>query len=308
MQFPFPFLDELIIPLDAGVGDARVVISSDSNGGFVEVYDAAGVLVGRWDAVDFRVLAASQNGSRIVISPANTPTGSSAVFIRPRNRADAETLIDGSIQGFLEFGASIEAPAIAIIGSSLASETAPASGRIELIGQDTPNGIPVIINIAPRAANGYVDFPLDSGKTIDVKIGGVSIGRGAITGFGFRDTTNDGPYSGDSNTDFAINNIPAIAGRTIEFSFNSRYSLDAAGEWALELMVNGTKVDEVGYIRDASAGSGRVSGIGQWTPSTTQATDDIVVFANELSGTSQLTFVGSANTPRYLTPKDIGIV
>jgi hypothetical protein len=43
MDFPFPFLESLTLPVDAGPGEQRIVINED-NSGTIRVYNASGVL------------------------------------------------------------------------------------------------------------------------------------------------------------------------------------------------------------------------------------------------------------------------
>lgn len=302
MRSIFAHLKRIVLPGGANSNDDRLEL--DETG--IKIY-VGSTLIGRWYQGGFFIGSdLAQTSSRVVIIPGSDANHPTVIFIDPPDGPTVGAIASGQV--FADIDGN-ETPYLGLLAPRITTET--GTPRIDLIGENS--AVPSIrhINIAPGSgidgSGAYVDVPLDASKTVDSKIGGQSIPRGLIPGKSFTATANSAGIAADGDTDFAITNIPAIDGREIGFIFTSRYSLDAAGEWALELMVNGTKVDEVGYIDEPAAVTKRLTGIGFWTPSATAATDDIVVHANEISGASTLTFIGSANTPRSLKPFDCGI-
>jgi hypothetical protein len=140
----------------------------------------------------------------------------------------------------------------------------------------------------------------------DIQINNRSIGRGIVAQQ--EQQANSAGISVDGLTDFALSNVSVIAGRTYAVHLHSRYTISALGEWALELMLNGTKIGEVGYVSESAATADITDGIAYWTPTVTATTDDLTVNANELAGASTLTFIAAANTPRWLTLTDLGVL
>jgi len=306
MRDLLPFFDVIVLPTDAGPNDSRIEL--DGLNGEIRIY-RLGILVGRWRSADFSV-GANLNlpTSRFIVVPAATSSDPTVLFIDPPDSATLGTILSGQI--FADLFNTDDTPYVAIVAPTIdaGSETAP---RIDMYASNSGGSafIVPVINIAPNAGGGtggFVDIPQDTAKTTDLRLGNISLGRGLITGKSFYATANSSGISSDSNTDFAINNIPVIAGRTYELPIHSRYNLSAAGEWALELHVNGSKVAECGYINQAAGGNYELDSTGLWEPLVTATTDDVVVFANEISGASTLTFVGAANTPRWMTIKDVG--
>lgn len=304
MRSLLAFLRTLVLPAGAGPTVSRIEL--DGVNGEIRIYQGA-TLVGRWRPTDFAVGAnLALASSKLVLQPAASPAAATVLFLDPPDSGSLGSMLPA--QMFADLQGSDDTPFLGISGPRIGTET--GAPRIDLYGSNATSGWIRRINLAPSAgvdnAGAYVDVPFDASKTTDFRIGGVTAPRGLIPGKSFVATADSSGYSSDTDTDFAVSNIPVVAGRTIRFTLDSRYTISAAGEWALELKVNGTKIGEVGYIDDAAARAGRVHGQCLWTPSTTQATDDVVVTANEIGGTSTLTFIAAANTPRILTTEDIG--
>lgn len=140
----------------------------------------------------------------------------------------------------------------------------------------------------------------------DIQINNRSVGRGIVAQQ--EQQASSAGITVDTVTDFALSNVSVVAGRTYAVSLHSRYTMSAAGQFAIELMLNGTKIGEVGYVGESGANASQIEGTVYWTPTVTATTDDLTVNANFLSGASTLTFIAAANTPRWLTLTDVGVL
>lgn len=294
----------LILPAGA-INGPRIILNGIT--GKIELYNAANILVGEWDPTSLDVINPN-NGSRVTLDP-NT-FGVAAIRFDPPDSPGIGNYNTATILS--NYVLTDETPYLALFSPQVPGDT---SSRITLYGENSVIPAPPRITLSPNdggGTGGFIELIQPGDFTTDLLItwpGGTttSFPRGAITGKGFVSLANSIGYTADTDTDFAINNLPVIAGRTTRFFFASRYTISAAGSWALEFKANGTKVDEVGFIDAAAAQTGYVSGWADWTAPTTQATDDFVVTANELAGASTLTFIGAGNTPRSLKPSDAGI-
>lgn len=304
-NFPFPFLDELTIPIDAGPNDPRVVLTSDVNGGVIRVYNNAGKLVGEWDAISFDVGSdLSTTQSRAVLIPGATVT---QLVLDPPDSGSLGAMTAGQI--FADLLSADDTPYIGIVSPKITAG-AETQSRIDLYGSNSGGTFTAPhINIAPNAgggANGYVDIPQDTNKTADFRIDNRSVGRGKIARQKL--TTNSSGFTGDGATDMFINNVPVIAGRLYEIHLHSKYLLSASGSWSVGCHINGTRIGEFDFANEAAGTTKMFDGTVQWEPSSTQATDDITVELDEFAGASTLTLQASADSPRTLTLKDIGTV
>lgn len=136
-----------------------------------------------------------------------------------------------------------------------------------------------------------------------------------VTAFGMVDqftaTANSSGYTADTATDMVLNNVSVVAGRTYCFHLHTWTNLSAAvGDFGLDLRLNGTIIDRLGYVQNVTATSENrmVDGMCFWTAPTTQATDDFDVYANELGGAATLTLTASAAVPRKFTVIDLGVL
>lgn len=120
---------------------------------------------------------------------------------------------------------------------------------------------------------------------------------------------NSSGFTGDSVTDMNLDNVQVFQDRTYEIHLHTMVQVTgAAGEWALLARVNGTSIGRLGYIDLAAGERMLVDGTVIWNAPATAQTDDIDVFADEISGTSTLTLEANATIPRTLTLKDVGSV
>jgi len=294
----------LVLPAGA-INGPRIILNGLT--GRIELYDINNDLVGSWDPSSLDIINPT-NGSRVFLDP--TTFGVPSIRFDPPNSPGIGDYDTGII--FANYRVTDETPFLSIFAPNVPGETA---ARITLYGANSAAPDVPHITFSPNdggGVGGFVELIQTGNFDTDLVITGpagsrLSYPRGLVTGKSFVATANSVGYSADTDTDFAIANLPAIAGRTTRFYFASRYAINAAGAWALELKVNGTKIGEVGYIDAPAAQDGFIHGWVDWEAPTTQATDDIVVTANEVSGASTLTFVGAANTPRSLKPVDMGI-
>jgi hypothetical protein len=128
------------------------------------------------------------------------------------------------------------------------------------------------------------------------------------------ETTNDGPHSADAATDFALNNVPVIAGHTYALHLHTDLafaSVDVASRWVLRLRVNGSNeaVFEDCEPRVGGVTRRMVDATCYWVAPTTQATDDFTVFADEVAGAgADITLEASGTNPRWFTISDCGVL
>lgn len=288
MRDTFPFFDFLVLPTDAGPGDPRIEL--DGLNGEIRVYDNNGDIIAIIDA---------DHGVQ-VNEPGNTETGARVnldvvgglPFIKFFT-GDADETLFGNIHTQLNTPTQA---AMYIVAPDFAGETA----GLVLFSDDgaTPNGNAVVIS-------GYdiqIPYPGDAAQPDPT----TSLPRGIVDEFVA--TTDNGPHSGDTNTDFVLNNQRVVDGRTYEVWLKTGWDIDAAGIWSLDLHLNGSKIDEFDQIQVTTGLNGKFTGCCLWTPTATAATDDLLVVANEQSGASNLTLTGAADQPRRMYLKDIGIL
>lgn len=125
------------------------------------------------------------------------------------------------------------------------------------------------------------------------------------------ETTNDGGHSADTATDFALSNVPVVAGRLYAIHMHSDVlfaSVDVNARWVLRLRLNGSNIAVFEDLEPRVGGnSRRVSDATcYWEAPTTQATDDFDVFADEIVNGADITLEASATNPRWFTITDIG--
>lgn len=108
-------------------------------------------------------------------------------------------------------------------------------------------------------------------------------------------------------TDMLLSNVSVIAGRTYAIHLHTQMNITAGGSWDVNCRVNGS---QIGKFRNLSSfdGTDMIDSTVYWQPSVTASTDDVDVFAQELSGGAALQFQASADTPRTLTIIDLGVL
>jgi hypothetical protein len=120
-------------------------------------------------------------------------------------------------------------------------------------------------------------------------------------------TTNNGAHTVDTITDMVHTNVSVTAGHTYALSFHSNVLIGAgAGQWSILARVNGTAVGR--YTEGLTVGSRDVDGTVYWIAPTTQATDDLEIFADETVDGSALTLQAGATAPRWFTVIDLGVL
>jgi hypothetical protein len=149
------------------------------------------------------------------------------------------------------------------------------------------------------------------GAGADIRIGNESLPRGIIRQ---QQLTTDGAvFNADSVTDMVLTNVPVIGGRTYEIHLHTEVSfasLDVTARWILETRINGVVLDRFANLMPAVGGTTQLSVDASvfWTPTLTAETDDIDVFANELTNGADIQLRGSATSTRILTLTDVGVI
>lgn len=288
MDFPFPFIDVLVIPTDAGPGDGRIVL--DGINGTIQIFDDNGDLIVQLDPVDPPVEiynptsgASIKSGLGIEVPSWDIATGDVAETAPAHFSA-----VPRGAGGTRQLSAFMRSPSPNICG-------------IEARGTsvDTTVAPEIILGATDNTALEVTIGPLDGGKRI---------GRGIIAQQVL--TTDNGPHSADATTDMALSNIPVIAGHTYAIHVHSACQLAgaAASRWIVNLFLNGVVFDRIDDFHNLTAATlnGVIDGTVYWTPSTTQATDDIDVRLDEISGTQTFELFGGGPPNRTLTVTDLG--
>lgn len=296
------FLRTLVLPAGAGPTVSRIEL--DGVNGEIRIYRGA-TLVGRWRTTDFQIGAdLSLASSKITLTPAASAAAATVLFLDPPDSGSLGAMFPGQL--FADLQNSDDTPFLGMSGPRISTET--GAPRIDMYGSNPSSGFIRRINIAPSAgidnAGAFVDIPLDTSKTADFRIGGVSAPRGLVKEQ-LLDTNSIG-YTADGATDMFINNVPTIAGREYDIHLHAKVLISAAGGWSIGCHVNGTRIGELGFVNEPAGTTKIVDGTVTWLPSVTATTDDITVELDEFSGASTLTFQASADSPRTLKVKDIG--
>lgn len=123
------------------------------------------------------------------------------------------------------------------------------------------------------------------------------------------DTPPAAPYTGDTVTDMVLTNVPVVAGRTYGIHLHAEYDLDIGSTYVIEGRVNGTVIDRFWRIEDEGTvqNEDTIDATIYWTPSVTQATDDIDVYVRGIAGFGALNFTGTGDCKRTLTLIDMSI-
>lgn len=204
---------------------------------------------------------------------------------------------------------NVQATAVGSGGSAtrrigLVVETGSFSGRTPASVMLTSESFDGTVNAVAQVS--ATSFDLDSPEAAvkpEYRVEGKTIGRGVIAQF--VDTTNDGPHTADTVTDMVLNNVSQIADHVYSAHLHTRVTNSAAGaRWDLECRRNGTVIGRFGLVDTNILQD--IDGTVWWTATATGGTDDFDVFANEISGASDLTLTASATVPRQLTIVDHG--
>lgn len=119
-------------------------------------------------------------------------------------------------------------------------------------------------------------------------------------------TASGAGISADGLTDFVLNNVSVVQNHVYAIHLHSQAQLDTTGLWNIGLRVNGVATDHFFTVGQFGTASSTFDSTVYWLAPTTQATDDFTVFADEISGTSTLTFTASATQTRSLTIIGLG--
>lgn len=283
MRDLFPFIDVLVIPIDAGPGDDRIVI--DGIDGDIEI----------WDGSDLVGLVTSSD-------PTDNEPG---VFIfEPGSPADYVALrLIGSIPG-LHFNTSDAdqggpGGVLHFIGGGGATRTFDLTiDTANFVGRDSAT-----LELVSEAQDG--SFPADIG------FNGESLPRGVSGLPRFRSTSDGALLSGDSVTDMTLSAVPHIEGHLYRFYLHTEVTfadLSTTGRWILVLRDgSGNVIDRFTNIMPAVAGTTQltVNAFVEWeAPSS--GTEDFDVFADELAGASTIQLRAGATSSRTLTVEHVG--
>jgi hypothetical protein len=126
-------------------------------------------------------------------------------------------------------------------------------------------------------------------------------------------TANNGGHSVDTATDFALNNVPVVAGRLYAIHMHTSTlfsSVDVTARWVLRLRLNGANFAVMEDLEPRVGGDSRrmSDATAYWVAPTTQATDDWDILADEIVNGAVLTLEGSATNPRFFTITDLGVL
>jgi hypothetical protein len=124
--------------------------------------------------------------------------------------------------------------------------------------------------------------------------------------------TNSPTWTTDATTDMFINNIPVVAGHTygIWLQVNVEWaSLAAGARWDVYTRINGADHRRLAIIQPISAGVSYwpLDVTVLWRPTVTRATDDLTIRVDEITNGADISFVGSATSPRTLAVFDYGV-
>lgn len=266
LSFPAPFYDILVIPTGASSG-ARIVI--DGTTGTIEIYDSTD---------DLRIRMGMD--------------ASAIEFLT----GDVDELTHGAIQTAIASGFPSD--------QLLLELQSPGFGDT-FTDQD---------HASMRLISGTRDgtsFPADIRTSLGFgTLGGgglgdnVSLGRGTVQRQKL--TGDSSGFTADSTTDMTLVNNSVHKGRLYEICCHTNWTLNAAGVWALDCHVNGSKIGSFGATGISGTVLGIIDGRVEWEPTVSGFTEDITVVANELSGAATFTLTAAADNPRTLTLKDIG--
>lgn len=171
----------------------------------------------------------------------------------------------------------------------------------------------------------YFDTPIvvtNNGDTIQV-VPRLTLEDGEDTDMSSRgivayqeETDNDSILTADGVTDLAISNVPVVAGRRYAIHLHSQYNMTAVDQvWNILFRVNASTVDRFARIDNqadaigaAQAQSLTLDKTVYWSPSVTASTDDIDVYADNISGSSpSFQLQGTATAKRTFTVTDVGL-
>lgn len=288
LQFPFPFIDVLILPTDASTGP-RIVL--DGTTGVIEIYDANGDLYATIDP-DTGFSAFNPSAPNEFVRLLTDPTESPIIEF---GQDDADVSNRGYIQQYIT-GAGGTRQLIFEFSPGWFT-TSTDNARVTLSSESADSTVTPVFAVRDADILVLPPAPL-AGLTY-------SPARGKIAQQEL--TANSAPVSGDGTGDMSLTNVPVYAGRLYGVHMHSRYDINAAGEWAAECHLNGTKIGEFGFFNHPGASDGLIDGTVWWEPSVTTITDDLTLVWNELAGTSTVTLIAAANTPRWLTLLDYGL-
>lgn len=163
---------------------------------------------------------------------------------------------------------------------------------------------------------GSTDATLDN-QSGRLHLNGFTVPMGKIAQF--TATSNDGPHSADTASDMVLNNVPVVINRLYGIHLHTQVTLSVpttAGltvSWNILLQLNGSTIDRFAAVRNFSDTIGTavtwvqtVDAWCYWTAPATQATDDFVVFLDEVAGDGTIQLDGAAVAARTLTIVDFG--
>lgn len=128
----------------------------------------------------------------------------------------------------------------------------------------------------------------------------------------FRGIDDDGPHTVSGVTDMAFSR-EIVPGRTYRIEFVGAVTVTAVGgpRWDLVYRANGTHIGRALTTLQFSAAGGDPSTGARpayFSPVTTSGIVDFDLFANEITGGSDLTIQATSTVPRWLTLWDCGII
>jgi len=220
-----------------------------------------------------------------------------AIDLQPPDDPD-ETFDNGTIYADTD---GLDTPFLQIQSPIIVGED---NSVITLYGENSADGLLPAMQL--RVRGGFVN--INDG---DLRVDNDSIGRGALVGGRQVETTNDGPFTADSATDFT-RTLDVIAGRTYAHVLQGLGELSAAtGAWQLNLEVGGVYADTFTRLTNETATLTRkpINGLVLWTAPAT-ATVTFTVMADERAGTADLTLIGgnsATSPPRTYAVLDAGV-
>jgi hypothetical protein len=288
VQFGFPFLDVLVIPTDAGPGDARIVI--DGTTGLIEIYDENDVRIGVFGpftttTAGFQIGDDAGGYVRITATAGGVATVS--YIPGPVSDGSGNTFVQGNMQaGYTPSG---EQPTL-IIGSP--KITGEDDIRLTLRGETG-------LGARPRA-----NFDAGSGVAwTTLAVDDKDIGIGVLLSGIQRETTADSARAAGVNTDM-VRTVDLLAGHWYRAGYSGNISIASGAGTSLSLSRDGSKIGLMDYF--PAAGSFKSNA---WVDFQAAADDAAVVMRllNDASSAGTLTLTVNANEARVFSIVDLGM-
>jgi hypothetical protein len=288
MDFNFPFVDVLVLPVGATSGQ-RIII--DGVNGTIEVYDANDVLIGFFGPFGgfMQVFVRDPSGANVQLAAGS---GVAAIELNPPDFA-THTVVTGRFQADID-----ETPGDPYLVLGSPTIDGGTDMRLFIIGEGVSGGRPRVV----------VDAGDDSDA--DLVVNDRPIGLGLLRQQSLA-SSEAAAHSGSATTDMALSNVSVIAGNTYAIHLGARLQLAGASvsEWEVNVHINGTEFQRIAHIENTAAVTynTRIDGTVYWTPSVTAATDDIDIRIVESAGAQTFQLVASATARRTLSLIHLGI-